>query len=249
MAKSWQVWADSPEVEGTLVRRARNELPPMESTKQAAKLIGSVYKSGMRVLDVGCNAGNYLRGLLPIDADMNYIGVDAYKVYIDQAKDIYKDFPNVMFAVKDIFKPLYPKDPCDIVFCCNVILHLPDFRVPIKNLLNSTRKYCFIRTLVGSKNTIVKRVVGDDFDKKNEPRRFSYQNTYTESLLKGYINSLGWKCEFIDDEFDPNILKKEFNSVKSGTGTNVIGGEQVDGNIIFRWKFIKITPMRDVRRG
>jgi SAM-dependent methyltransferase len=242
MAKAWQIWHDSPEVEGTLVKRARNELPPMESTKQVARIIKSIYKPGMRILDVGCNAGHYLRGLLFIDPNIRYTGVDAYRVYIYQARKIYRDFSRVKFEVKDIFKPLYPKDPYDIVFCCNVILHLPDFRVPIKNLLQSTKKCCIIRTLVGPHNTIVKRVVGDDFDAKNEPKRFHYQNTYTESLLKKYINSLGWRCEFINDEFNPGVLKKEFRSVKSGSGTNVLGGEQVDGNIIFKWKFIKITP-------
>lgn len=244
MAKAWQVWQDSPEVEGTLVKRARNELPPMESTKQVAKIIKSIYKPGMRILDVGCNAGNYLRGLLPIDSSIRYTGVDAYKVYIDQAKEIYRNFPNAEFAVKDIFKPLYPKDPYDIVFCCNVILHLPDFRTPIKNLLQSTKKYCIIRTLVGPYNTIVKRAVGDDFDGNSEPKRFHYQNTYTESLLSKYIDNLGWRSQFIEDEFRPNILKKEFRTLKSGMGTDVIGGKQVDGNIVFDWKFIKITPKK-----
>lgn len=241
MAKSWQVWANSPEVEGTLVKRAKNELPLMESTKQVAKIIESIYHPGMRVLDVGCNAGHYLRGLLPIDPNIHYTGVDAYKVYINQAKKIYRHLPNVNFAVKDIFKPLYPKDPYDIVYCCNVILHLPDFRVPIKNLLQSSKKYCIIRTLVGPYNTIVKRAVGDDFGKNNEPKRFHYQNTYTESLLKKYTNSLGWQCEFIADEFNPKVLKQEFTALKSGSGTTVIDDKQVDGNIIFNWRFIKLT--------
>lgn len=242
MTKAWKIWQDSPRVEGTLVERARNKLPMMEATKQLVKLIKPIYKPGMRILDVGCNAGHYLRGLLQIDANINYTGVDAYKIYIYQAQEIYKDFPNAKFFVKDVFRPLSPKNPYDIVFCCNVILHLPDFRVPVQNLLESTKKCCFVRTLVGPKTTIVKRVVDDEFDARNEPKRFHYQNTYTESLLKKYVTGLGWKCEFIEDEFSPSILKKEFRAVKSGVGTNVVGGKQVDANIIFNWKFLKITP-------
>ena len=244
MAEAWQLWADEPECEGTLVRRAKNDLPQMESTKQLVKILRPVYKPGMRILDVGCNAGHYLRGILELDAKVKYTGVDAYAHYIDQAKQIYKDFVNVNFDVKDIFQPLFPKSPFDITYCCNVIIHLPDLKRPLRNLLESTTKVCVVRTLIGDRNTIVKQVEGDEIDEKGEPKRWVYQNTYTKSYVTAYAKTLGWKTEFIDDEYDPRVLADEHGKLKANTGTGIIDGRQVDANIIFNWKFIRFTPLK-----
>ena len=46
--------------------------------------------------------------------------------------------------------------------------------------------------------------------------------------------------EVIEDEFNPEVIAREFTSVKKGAGTKIIDGKQVDGNIIFEWKYLKI---------
>jgi SAM-dependent methyltransferase len=242
--EAWQIWADEPEVLSTLAKRAKNELPQMECTKQLVKLLRSAYKPGLRVLDVGCNAGHYLRGLLEIDAKMNYTGVDAYATYINEAKKIYKGLPNAKFAVKDIFKPIFPDEPFDITFCCNVLLHLPDFRAPLRHVLESTRTVCFVRTLVADSASIVKHVQGEEFDDQGNPKRFAFENTYTPSMISKCAAAAGWKAEFIEDEFDAEVLAAEHKKLKAGTGTAIIGGKQADGNIIFNWKFIRFTRAR-----
>lgn len=244
MAKAWQIWADEPQAEGTLVKRAKKELPQMESTKQLVRILRPLYKPGMRVMDVGCNTGHYLRGILELDENVRYTGVDAYAHYINQAKKIYRDFPNVQFHVKDVFKPLFPKNPADITYCCNVILHLPEFRAPLKNILASTTKVSIVRTLISDRATIVKAVEGDEFESNGEPKRFVYQNTYTPGMVRNFAKTLGWNAEFIEDEYNPKVLASEFGKLKANTGTNILGGRQVDANIIFNWKFIRLT-----RRG
>ncbi|MBI4060204.1 MAG: class I SAM-dependent methyltransferase [Elusimicrobia bacterium] len=244
MTEAWQIWADKPEKEGTLANRAKNKLPQMESTKQLVKLLRPLYKPGMRILDVGCNAGHYLRGILELDAKASYTGVDAYPYYINQAKEIYKDLPNASFEVKDVFNPLFPKKPFDITYCCNVLLHLPDFRRPLRNILESTAKVSLVRTLIGERATIVKLVEGEEFDEKGEPKKFTYQNTYTKAMIARCAASLGWDAEFIDDEFDAKVLASEHGKLKSGGGTRVIDGRQIDGNILFNWAFIRFTPAK-----
>ncbi len=237
----WQIWADKPEAEGTLVQRAQAKLPEMESTKQLVKLVSGYYKPGMRVLDAGCNVGHYLRGLRRLDPKLNYTGIDAYESYISKAKEIYKDDPLAHFAVKDIFQPLFPEKPFDIVYSCNVLVHLPDFRPPVKNLLESTKKVCFIRTLFEDFTTIVRKTIDSDLDEKGEPINFAFQNTWSKKLFSKYVESLGWKVEFIEDEFNLGILEKEYTTLKKGLGTRILGGKQVDGNIIFNWMWAKIT--------
>src|ERR1051325_798835 len=141
----WEIWADKPQTEGTLVDRARGSLPEMESTKQRVKLVAEVYQPGMRVLDAGCNAGHYLVGLRRIDKQLEYVGIDAYEAYISQAREIFANDPHAKFHVKSLLRPVFPEEPFDISYTCNVILHLPNFKLPVKNLLDSTRRVCFIR--------------------------------------------------------------------------------------------------------
>lgn len=239
----WQQWGRRPEVEWTLVDRGRGLLPEMESTKQLVRLVSEVYRPGMRVLDVGCNVGHYLRGLRRLDAVLAYTGVDAYEHYIEQARGIFADDLYAHFEVRDVFEPLFPDNPFDIVFCCNVVLHLPDFRLPVRNLLASTKDVCFIRTLLGDHTTIVKRAVTQDFDDEGNPLDFIYQNTWQSDYFVGFIRQLGWNVELIPDEFDASVLEREYETVKMGKGTRIVDGRQADGNIVFNWMWAKITPV------
>lgn len=234
-------WGKRPEIEGTLAKRASGELGEMQCTMQLVKLIQSVYKPGMSILDVGCNVGHYLHGIRRIDAQAQYRGVDAYEHYIDQARNFFANDQNASFAVADITKPLYKENPYDIVYCCNVILHLPFFKTPVRNLIESTKKYCFIRTLLGGVTTKVQRAFEEKFDDEGQPLDFYYENTYSTEYFTDFIRSLGCDVEVIDDEFDSKVLASEYQNLKRGNGTRIIDGIQADQNIILNWKFVKIT--------
>ena len=241
MAEPWEQWAKQPEHEGTLVYRARGELGEMESTKQLTELVGAVYKPGMRVLDVGCNAGHYLRGLRRLDPDLDYTGVDNYAYYVDQAREIYADDPNARFEIKDIHQPLFPDDPYDITFCCNVLLHLPDFRPPLRNLLESTRSVLLLRTLMGEHTTKVKRAIIPDLDDDGEPIDFSYLNTWSTEHMREFAGDMGWESEHIEDQFDPSVLEGEHGSLKKDRGTHVVNGRQMDGDVMMPWEWLRFT--------
>lgn len=237
----WQYWAVKPEGEAVLEARARGELPEMECTQQLVRLISQVYQPGMRILDVGCNVGHYLPALRRLDPDINYVGVDAYPIYIEKAKAIFGENERTAFLVKDIMEQLFPDRPFDIVLCCNLIVHLPDFRLPVRNLLESTKGVCFIRTFLGEKTTLVKYVEKHEFDAEGNPLAFRYLNTYNVDYFVNYIKDLGWKVKVIEDEFRPEVIADEFTRVKKGAGTRIVNGKQADANIIYEWKFVEIT--------
>ena len=238
----WEEWALRRDTEHTLEQRATGQLPPMESTKQLVKLIGAEYKPGMRVLDVGCNVGHYLVGLRQISSDLVYRGVDAYSHYIEKAEQIFSDDKHASFEVKSIFDSIYPDDRYDIVYCCNVLLHLPDFRTPLRNLIESTRGTLFVRTLIGDRTTIVRRASFEELDDDGHPTNFAFQNTWSEELFRREVERNNATVEFIDDEFDAAILETEHRDLKGSTGTRVVGGLQADANIIFLQRWARITP-------
>lgn len=242
--KDWQQWGINPEPESRHnIKRVEGSLSDMESTKQLVSLISDVYQPHMTVLDVGCNVGHYLSGLRRKFPNLNYTGVDAYQYYIDQAKNAFKDDQNAKFFVKDIFKPLFPEKPHDIVFNCNVLIHLPDFRKPVINLLESTKKVCFIRTLLGDYTNLVKSPTKDEYDDDGNPLNYWYLNTWKKEYFLDFIHKLGWKTEVIQDKFDPKPIQHEYEEVKKKTdvSTRMIGNIQVMENVICNWTWVKIT--------
>jgi len=244
--KNWELWAKRPEDEMKCnVERIHGNLPDMESNKQLVRLISEIYNPGMTVLDVGCNVGHYLLGIRKKFPELNYTGVDAYKIYIQTAKDAFSEDTNAQFETKDIHEPIFPENPCDITYCCNVILHLPDFRKPVENLLSSTKEVCLIRTLFGNRTSIVKIPEKPLFDEKGTPLDYYFYNTWEKNYFSTFVNKLGWNVEFIKDEFEPESIKKEYESIKEKKGTTIIDGKQVIGNVIANWEWAKLTPIKN----
>lgn len=240
---NWRIWETDPSVESTLFKRATGELPEMESTKQLVEMVEEVYEPGMRILDVGCGPGHYYRGLQRINESINYTGVDATRPYIEFAEKTFSR-TSARFIVGDIFDIPDDIGKFEVVFCCNVILHLPDFRTPVKNLLKVCKGHCFIRTLISDNTYLHKFVKGNEFDEMGNPKKFIYQNTYSFELVKNYVDSLGtYSVELIEDKFDPRVLAGEYDKVKkkSPGATRILDGFQISGNLIFEWKWLKIS--------
>jgi len=244
-AEKWKIWDKDDSVEQRTYKRVTSELPEMECTKQLVDLVKEVYKPGMTVLDVGCAAGHYYNGIKRVDEAIKYQGVDATTAYIQFAQKHFKNNPNTVFEVADIFNlPKSYAKQFDIVFCCNVILHLPSMQIPLKNLLMATRRYCFIRMLIGKKTHLSRLLYSDSFDEHGEPTDFVYQNTYSFDYVEKTIRALGdYHVMLIDDHFDETEINKEYqnyNTLQSAV-TRVQNGIQIADSKVFEWKWIKVS--------
>jgi len=243
--ENWRIWDMDESVEQRTFKRVTGELQEMECTKQLVQIVSDIYNPGMSVLDVGCAAGHYYHGLKRIDENLKYYGVDSTVPYIEFAKDYFKDNENTEFAIEDIFKlPKAFDSRFDIVYCCNVVLHLPSFQVPFANLIKSSKKYCIIRTLISEKTHLSKFLYSDIFDENGDPSDFVYQNTYSFDILEKFIKSLGdYKVEFIEDKFDEEKINEEYQNFSGiqDAVTNVQNNVQIAGSKVFEWRWIKIT--------
>ena len=240
----WRIWDRNDAVEQRTYERVTGKLPEMECAKQLTSLVREIYQSSMRILDVGCAAGHYYNSLKNIDSQILYTGFDSTKAYIDFAKNHF-DEENVNFEIQDVFNiDSHHRDAFDVVFCCNVLLHLPSIINPIENLLSSTKKYCLIRTLVSDKTHLSKYLYSDSFDSDGRPDNFVYENTYSFKYIEDLIMNHGnYTIEFIDDKFDSSAINQEFMNYDSiqDAVTKSVNGVQIAGSKVFEWKWIKVV--------
>lgn len=99
------------------------------------------------VLDMGCYAGyvyDYLRvGCKILNGQLTYMGVDIRPEAIEGAKELHKNHPETSFKVGSVFDIGEP-DSHDIVFSARVLIHLPNFRQAVENMINMAREYAFL---------------------------------------------------------------------------------------------------------
>ena len=245
MENNWRIWNKDDKVELRTYQRAVGELPEMESAKQLVNVMRSLYKPGMSVLDFGCAAGHYYNSVKQLDANIDYTGADATKKYIEFASNHFKG-TSAKFREADLFDEKNDLGQFDIVYCCNVLLHLPDFRTPICTLLNRSKKYVIIRSLISDTTLLSRYLYTDDFDKEGNPTNFVHQNTYSKSLLESYVKSLGnYKVTFLVDKFDATQINKEhkdFDSKIKGV-TIVKDNMQIVGSLLFNWNWMVIEKL------
>lgn len=246
----WRIWDKEKDYGKLLYKRAIGELDEMESSKALCSIISPLYKDRVKVLDVGCGAGHYLRSLRSrIDEDIDYTGVDATEYYVELARTAFGD--DTLFLNGDIYELPFDDESFDIVICNNLILHLPPPPTkPISELLRTSSKYVVIRTVFGERNYIIKEVRGASektedlsikegklIDHEGNPVAYNYFNMYSEQYFRDIVTD-------IDETIDMKVVCDDSwssfdNTALAGkTATKVIDGKQVSGNLVLDWRFM-----------
>jgi 2-polyprenyl-3-methyl-5-hydroxy-6-metoxy-1,4-benzoquinol methylase len=224
--------------------RARGRLPEMESAIQLRSIINHL-DANETVMDVGCAAGNYLRSIRKMNKYCKYYGIDQTSKYITFAKAYFKSDPNATFIRGNIYKL---KKKADIVFCCNVLLHLPSIITPLTNLLKIFKKKLIVRTLISEETHLSKRFTFEDYNGGRILKDFAYENTYSfnyiEKIIKSFDKNI--KLKFLKDNFSPKKLNVERNIWKnkfsSSFTTEVLNNKiQISGNKVFKWAWFTCT--------
>jgi ubiquinone/menaquinone biosynthesis C-methylase UbiE len=84
-------------------------------------------RAGLRVLDVGCGTGDYLRIMAPLVAPGPAVGLDLSATLIARAQQrAAADEANVSFQVGDVYDLPVPDASFDRVLATQVLLHLAD---------------------------------------------------------------------------------------------------------------------------
>jgi SAM-dependent methyltransferase len=101
-----------------------------------------------KILDVGCYAGyvyDYLTKAGTLLA-FSYVGIDIREEAVAGAKAHHLTSANAQFRVGDLFKLMetYQEGEFDICFSARVLVHLPNFKDAMRNILFCARKHTFI---------------------------------------------------------------------------------------------------------
>lgn len=229
---------------------ATGKLPEMFCSKSVVEEIKPLYRNGMSILDVACGAGHYLRSLRKhLDRNVDYVGVDKTDFFLQKAKEAFPEIKD-RFKKGNIQNIPMKENIFDIVMANNVILHLPPNPIrAIKELIRVSKKYVIIRTVLGHRNYIVQEIrdfrdskdtSSQDLFNGSNPVDANYFNIYEEDYFYDTIND-------IDSNLKVRIHKDnrfgEFDTrdnTSDETGTRLINGMQVSGNLILDWRFIII---------
>jgi ubiquinone/menaquinone biosynthesis C-methylase UbiE len=247
----WRIWDQYKQYGEVLFKRATGQSEEMESSKSLCKILQPHYRPGLKVLDVGCGAGHYLRSLRNrIDADIDYTGVDATRSYVELANKAFGG--TAKFMVGDIFNLPFADASFDIVMCNNVILHLPPPPIrPLSELIRVSRQTTIVRTLFGKQTYVIKEIrtaqelpglaerEGDLIQPDGEVAAFNYFNLYSERYMRDVLEKIAPSAHVTitaDNDYKPFDNRTDCGS----TATTVINGIQVSGNIIHDMRYIVV---------
>lgn len=237
----WKIWNKKKNVEFRTFKRTQKKLPEMESSKQLIKILKPLYKFNYRIMDVGCASGHYYHSVKKLNKNIKYLGVDATKEYINFGRKYFKNNNNVILKNLSIYDLHKSKLKYDIVYSCNVILHLPELKKALQNLLSVAKKYVLIRTLISDYSSITKKLITDKIDKRGDPLDYVYQNTWSRKYIKSICQN--YKIRFIKDKFSEKNINTEYKNWKSKQGKDITfstKGTQISGSKVFEWEWILI---------
>lgn len=129
------------------------------------------------ILDVGCYEGDAYE-ILSNMTKLKYTGIDIFQTFINKAKFKY---PEGNFLMEDVFNLT---NSADIVFCCRVLMHIPDFELAVSNLIKAANKYCVLVIPIEDEESMV---IEEGLVNKGETVYFrKFSQRHVEEVLHGH---------------------------------------------------------------
>jgi SAM-dependent methyltransferase len=242
---NWNYWKGAKYYQEELRRRALGELPEMESAKCVAEYVAAVFQPGDNLLDAGCGAGHYLLSLRKaLRGDFAYTGIDLTAQHIADARAVFAGWPKVSFEVGDVRRLPFPDRAFALTVCANTLPHIPQAAAALRELARVTRRYLFVRTLIGNEILITKKAYSNQLDDQGEPVEFGYVNIYTAEFIVQASGVPAGKAAFLPDKYDAAALGRHYERHRQAAGdhraTRVVDGLQFKGYLLLPWKIARL---------
>ena len=147
------------------------------------ELVKKHYKPGMSILDAGCGSGVDCPELLRISK--LYTGADNSVAMLKKAIE---NNPKIKFILVDVTGNFF-KDEFDIVFCNDVIRHVPYWKKSLENIIKVAKVAVILSVplTVGKTRVLTGQVCGIKFPDK----------AYNIDEFRKFIEDLGYECNIL----------------------------------------------------
>ena len=230
--RSWEVWEKNSAYLELMIARAKELEPEMECAKQMYDILVSKSIVPARVLDVCCSCGHYYHTLKRVNPGVEYIGVDISPTYVRNGQEIFSGNHQVKIVIGDIFNLKFADASFDLVICYNTIQNLPDFKLPLKEVVRVASKYTLIRMLCSEERRLLRETITDE-GREETKAHYEYHNTWSFQDVQKWLCSLGhFRVEFIPDRG---------SQLRQSNGTQIVNGRQFLKGILYEWWNVFIT--------
>ena len=128
------------------------------------------------ILDIGCGEGSKSFILANYFSNAKVLGIDFTDEGIKKANNNYSEVNNLYFKKADIFK--IQTEKYDMVSCLEVLEHIEDWQIVLKNICNISNKYILISVPTGRMRDYEKYVGHLRNFKKGEIENFVADNGF-----------------------------------------------------------------------
>jgi len=144
---------------------------------------------GMRVLDVGCNAGYFSIKMKELGAQ--YVKAIDFEHYIQQAKFVakIKKYNDINFIVQSLYK-LDSSKKFDLTICLGTFYHLKYPFLALKKIADVTTKMVLLETEALASNENTDKIQFIEHNYRNDGTTWWIPG---EECLKGMLRSVGFK--------------------------------------------------------
>jgi ubiquinone/menaquinone biosynthesis C-methylase UbiE len=160
--RKWENWDDPGVAEKIDKVWEEDDLDFEHSHRKNLSVVIKPYVIDSTVLEVGCGSGLVYKELVPeIIPNEKYTGCDSSLNMLDIARSKYSG----KFVYGDIYNLPFPSASFDTVLCFEVLCHLFEIKVPIKELIRVARKKVIFTIWISDKSHLfgAERFMDSDF--------------------------------------------------------------------------------------
>jgi SAM-dependent methyltransferase len=127
-----------------LIAEAKNGNPRVDF-RVAADVIAATGESNPLIVEVGCGSGYYgdILSALVLNP-VRYIGLDYSTEMTGLARASY---PDQLFVAGDALALPFATESCDISLSGTSLMHIPDYRIAIQEMVRVSRRWCVFHTV------------------------------------------------------------------------------------------------------
>jgi hypothetical protein len=147
--------------------------------------------------DIGCNVGQFWKGLKRRQLKVDYKGYDIETRYLKAAKEIFPEISDA-FLELDIVKEK-PRT-ADVSVASAVLEHFKALSPGLNNILESTNKLLILRTFLGDTSD-------QSIFLKKGAKTFYYINQYQYREILELLDDYGFSTSIVRDKFTDSMPK------------------------------------------